>query len=139
MEAKEKRPKVGVGVVVVREGKVLLGKRKGSHGAGDWSFAGGHLEFGETVEACALRELHEETGLKAVSWELGPWTSDIIDGDRHYITFFVFIHEFHGEPTLMEPMKCEGWQWFHWENLPTPLFAPVRSLLQSLTKSPPSS
>jgi len=58
------KPSVGVGVIVVRAESLLLGKRKNSHGEGEWSFAGGHLEFGETVEECARRELEEETGLK---------------------------------------------------------------------------
>ncbi len=43
-------PQVGVGVLILRDGKVLLGRRKGSHGAGCWSAPGGHLEFGEAVE-----------------------------------------------------------------------------------------
>lgn len=46
-------PQVGVGVLILRDGKVLLGRRKGSHGAGCWSAPGGHLEFGEVVEDCA--------------------------------------------------------------------------------------
>ncbi|WP_134596929.1 NUDIX domain-containing protein, partial [Pseudomonas aeruginosa] len=39
-------PQVGVGVLILRDGKVLLGRRKGSHGAGCWSAPGGHLELG---------------------------------------------------------------------------------------------
>lgn len=123
------RPKVGVGVAVVFEGKVLLGKRKDSHGAGCWSFAGGHLEFGETVEECAKREVLEETGLTATSVILGPWTNDVIEGTKHYITLFVFVDQFLGEPVLKEPHKCEGWQWFPWNQLPTPLFPPVANLI----------
>ena len=44
------RPKVGVGVMVFKDGKILLAKRKGSHGAGEYAFPGGHLEFGESFE-----------------------------------------------------------------------------------------
>ena len=63
---------VGVGVLVVRDGLVLLGRRLGAHGAGTWAAPGGRLEFGEQIEACAQRELAEETGLVARQIELGP-------------------------------------------------------------------
>lgn len=125
----KERPKVGVGVVVQKEGKVLLGKRKNAHGAGEWSFPGGHLEFFETVEACALRELSEETSLQANVVRLGPWTENIMYG-KHYITLFAFVDEFHGVPQVMEEEKCEGWHWFSWEELPEPLFPPIISLRQ---------
>ena len=55
-----KCPKVGVGVAVVKDGKVLLGKRKNAHGEGTWSFPGGHLEYKESWEDCAIRETLEE-------------------------------------------------------------------------------
>lgn len=118
------RPKVGVGVYVIKEGKILLGKRKNSHGEGDWAVPGGHLEFGESIEACAARELAEETGLKATSIETGLWSNDVIDGNKHYITFFAVVKDFEGEPQLLEPDKCEGWQWFSLGALPPHLFPP---------------
>lgn len=128
----EKRPKVGIGVLVLKEGRVLLGKRKGSHGSGLWAPSGGHLEFGESVEVCAERELREETGLQPLHLELGPWTSDLIEADKHYVSIFVFIPKFLGEPQLLEPAKCEGWEWFEWENLPDPLFPPIQSLIRKV-------
>ncbi len=126
------RPKVGVGVAVIKEGKMLLGKRKGAHGEGSWSTAGGHLEYGETPEQCAVRELQEETGLKALSLKIGPWTNNIFEEGKHYLTIFVLVDEFEGEPQLLEPDKCEGWQWFDWNALPAPLFPSVRSFVEKM-------
>ena len=48
--AEQKHPKVGVGVIVRKGDKFLLGKRQGAHGEGTWAFAGGHLEFGEIID-----------------------------------------------------------------------------------------
>jgi len=123
-------PQVGVGVLVVRDGLVLLGKRKSSHGAGTWAAPGGRLDFGETLEACALRELREETGLLASSVELGPYSNDVFhEAERHFLTVFVVARGLSGTPRNLEPDKCEGWAWFEWESLPTPLFKPVQTLL----------
>src|SRR5271155_3580479 len=74
-----KHPRIGVGCIVQHEGKVLLGKRKGSHGVGFWGFPGVHLEFGESVESCAKRELLEETGLTPLSLRLGSWVENIME------------------------------------------------------------
>lgn len=126
------RPKVGVGVVVVNKGKILLGKRKGAHGEGTWATPGGHLEFGETVEACAARELLEETGLKAVSWVLGPWVSDVMEETKHYVTLFVLIDQVEGDLELLEPDKCEGWEWFPLDSMPEPLFPSIQSLMKKI-------
>jgi 8-oxo-dGTP diphosphatase len=126
------KPRVGVAVVVAKDNKILLGKRKGAHGEGNWSFPGGHLEFGESVEECARRELAEETGLKALSLRLGPWVSNIIDEDKHYITLFVFINRFAGNLQLLEPNKCEEWEWFECDSLPCPLFPTVQSLIKEI-------
>jgi mutator protein MutT len=50
---------VRVGVIVRRGGKILMAKRAGSHGAGSWSFPGGHVEMGEDPTQTAARELQE--------------------------------------------------------------------------------
>ncbi|MBA2728417.1 MAG: NUDIX domain-containing protein [Parachlamydiaceae bacterium] len=125
-------PRVGVGTVVVKDGKVLLGKRKGAHGEGEWACPGGHLDFGETVEKCAYRELLEETGLEALSARLGPWVENVFGEHKHYITLFVFVDEFVGELQLVEPHKCEAWEWFEWDLLPSPLFPSISSLIEKI-------
>lgn len=126
----EKKPRIGIACVVQKDEKVLLGQRKGAHGVGSWATPGGHLEFGEGVEACATRELLEETGLKPLSIQLGPWVENLMeDGQKHYVTIFVFINSFVGEPVLLEANKCDGWQWFAWSNLPQPLFPSISSLI----------
>ncbi len=123
---------VGVGVLVLRDGMVLLGKRRGSHGAGTWSAPGGRLEFGETIEQCAQRELAEETGLYATGLELGPYTNNVFqEVQEQYLTVFALARGFEGCPENLEPNKCEGWFWFPWSELPAPLFPPLASLVQS--------
>lgn len=123
-------PQVGVGVLVMRGGRVLLGRRKGSHGAGSWSAPGGHLEFGETPEDCARREALEETGLALSDLRHGPFSNDLFEG-RHYLTVFILAASAEdAQAQVMEPDKCEGWAWFDWDDLPQPLFAPLASLRQ---------
>lgn len=123
------RPLIGVGVLVMRDGRVLLGQRLGAHGAGTWAPPGGHLEFAESVEDCARREVREETGLDVVGIQEAPYTSDVFAAEeKHYITLFVTAQSAIGEPALLEPNKCSRWAWFDWHALPRPLFAPLASL-----------
>lgn len=118
-------------MVIVRAGKILLGLRRGSHGAGQWACPGGHLEAGEMVETCARREVAEETGLRLGAVAPAPYTNDIFaDEGLHYVTLFV-TGDATGEPRVMEPDKCEAWQWFGWDRLPAPLFPPLASLFAS--------
>jgi 8-oxo-dGTP diphosphatase len=128
---KQKRPYIGVAVIVIRDGRVLLGRRKNSHGAGTWQFPGGHLEFGETIEACAQRELFEETGLSVNKLRQGPFTNDFFEAEqKHYVTLFVIADDANGEPQVKEPDKCACWDWFKWSALPRPSFLPIVNLLK---------
>jgi len=78
--------KVGVGVIVIKNKSILLGKRKGSHGAYTWNFPGGHLEYSESIFECAKREVKEEVGIEITNLRQGPYTNDIFMKERkHYI------------------------------------------------------
>jgi len=128
-------PRIGIGAILIRQGLVLLGLRKGSHGSGTWALPGGHLEFGESVEDCAIREIREETGLRVQRLSAGPYSNDLFE-DKHYVTLFVVAHSESGEPRIVEPEKCSRWAWFPWSRLPTPLFRPLASI-QSAGYVPP--
>ncbi|MCF7833907.1 MAG: NUDIX domain-containing protein [Candidatus Pacebacteria bacterium] len=125
------RPKIGIGVIIKKDNKVLIGKRKNSHGEGTWSFPGGHLEFKEGIEDCAQREVEEETGLIVGNFEKGKFTNDIFDKEnKHYVTLFMITNWENGEPEIREPEKCEEWKWVEWNNLPKPLFLSIENLLK---------
>lgn len=123
-----KIPRIGVGVIIKREGKVLLGKRKNAHGTGSWCPPGGHLEFMETIEACAIRETLEEVGVNLKNIQTPVFTEDFFrEEDKHYITMLVTADWSSVEPQLLEPEKCERWDWFSWDKLPSPLFLPMQN------------
>ena len=127
----ENRPKIGVGVIIIKDGKILLGKRKNAHGEGSWGFPGGHLEFNEEVEDCAVREVKEETGISMKNIRKGTFTNDIFEKEeKHYVTLFIISDFASGEVKVMEPEKCERWDWFEWNKLPQPLFMPIQNLLK---------
>ena len=121
---------MGVGVVFVREGKVFLAQRQGSHGEDTWASAGGHLEWGESLEECARREAMEELGV--VVGELRfLCLSNIIAYDRHYVDVEFLGDIGDQEPRLAEPEAFSRWGWFPLEDLPEPLFEAVRYALES--------
>lgn len=127
----DNRPKIGVGVIVIKDDKVLLGKRKNAHGEGTWCFPGGHLEFNEKIEDCAARETKEETGIEIKNIRMASFTNDIFEKEqKHYVTLFVIAELSSGTPKIMEPEKCESWQWFNWDDMPRPLFVPIQNLLK---------
>lgn len=119
------RPRIGVGVFVWKDGNFLMGKRLGSHGANTWSIPGGHLEFGESWEECAKREVIEETGLHIKNVRFLAATNDIFpDDDKHYVTIWVASDWESGEPAITEPDKWIEQQWRTFQTLPMPLFEP---------------
>jgi uncharacterized protein (TIGR00730 family) len=127
-------PLVGVSAVVERDGRVLLGLRRGAHGEGEWAFPGGKPGPGETPADAVARELAEETGLRATRVEPLTWTDDRWPG-LHFVTLHHRV-EAEGEPEVLEPAKCLEWRWCAWDELPEPLFGPVSALLRARPPRP---
>lgn len=122
--------RVGVGTIITRDKSILFGLRSSSHGKGCWCFPGGHLEFGETPEECSIRETAEETGLVIKNPSKGPWLNTFFpENGSQYITLFMIAHDEHGDPKILEKDKIIEWKWFLYNALPSPLFLPVKLLL----------
>lgn len=121
----EMRPQVGVGVFVWKNGKFLMGKRKGAHGTDTWSVPGGYLEFGESWEVAAKREIMEETGMKIENVRFVTATNNIFATEnKHTITIWLDSDWVSGKPVINEPDKFVEQQWRDFKTLPSPLFEP---------------
>ncbi|KAK6157727.1 hypothetical protein DH2020_011975 [Rehmannia glutinosa] len=130
------RPKVAVVVFLLKGKKVLLGRRRSSVGRDTFALPGGHLEFGESFEECAAREVEEETGLDIHKIEYLTVINNVIskvDKPLHIVAIFMraFLADHNQMPQNVEPEKCEGWDWYDWNDLPRPLFGPLETMAQS--------
>ena len=139
-----KKPGVGVGIMLLKEGKVLLGKRHFDparadselHGEGTWTMPGGKLHFHEELEGAAYREVLEETGVTINQKKLKmiSVTNDIVK-DAHFVTIGFLCEDFQGEPKVMEPEEITEWRWFALDKLPHPIFFPSRKILNNFLKA----
>ena len=98
---------VGVGAVIIRDGKILLTKRKGSHGEGTYGSFGGHLEFGESVSDAIRREAMEELGIEVGNIRFVSCTN-MRKYDKQYIDISCTADIVSGEPRIMELDKIES-------------------------------
>lgn len=120
---------VGVSIILInKKMQVLIGKRKGSHGAGLYSIPGGHIEFKETYDQCCDRELMEEIGVNFGSYKKVGFSEDFFvknGEDKHYTTLYFVVEDIDSdniEIKNLEPEKCEGWEWKHVSDLPEVMF-----------------
>jgi 8-oxo-dGTP diphosphatase len=127
----EQRPKVGAGVVIIRNGKTLLAKRKGSRASGTWGSTGGHVEYGESPTQAVIREAQEELGIEIGGFVFVSCTNMLKHG-KHYIDISFTGEIISGEPYIREPDKIEEIGWFALDALPSPLFEPVRIVLEAM-------
>ena len=108
-------PRVGVGAVVVRDGRVLLVKRGKPPNQGMWAIPGGRVELGETLQEAVERELREETGI-TVRAGSAVYTFDVImrdDAGRvqyHYVIVDMLAEYIAGEPCAGDDAVDVGWK-----------------------------
>ncbi len=120
--------KIGVNAILIRDHEVLLGKRLSPKGYGDWGVPGGHLNYRESMVAGVKRELREETGLEALKVEFFQLINDIRQ-EEHYVQVNFLVSKWKGELKVMEPTKCEKWEWFSLDELPKNFFYGHRDFL----------
>ena len=138
MSEKPKMVRAGIGIMVLKDGKVLMGKRHDDaekadsclHGEGTWTFPGGKLDFHDTIKGGAARELEEETSLKAKELDVFSVTNERVH-DVHFVTVGLLCKEFEGEPKAMEPDEIVEWKWFGFDELPEKVFPPSMKMIKN--------
>ena len=131
------KPGLGVGGMIIKEGKILLGLRNPNkekarselQGQGTWTMPGGKVEFMEKLVDAAKRELEEETSLKATKLDL-LCISDDMTNTAHYVTVGFIVREYTGEAKAMEPKTILEWKWFDLNDLPTNLYNPSKKCIE---------
>lgn len=133
-EQEKNRPLVGVSVLIRQGGRILLEKRSKAPMEGAWKAPGGHMEFGETPEQAAVREVQEELGIAIDNLKFRTMTNDIFEADKkHYVTAWMEANYVSGEPTVKAPYEETEIGWFTWDSLPQPLYLPLQHLLAGET------
>lgn len=127
----KQKPKIGIGVMILKNGKVLLGKRRGSHGENEYAFPGGHLEYMESFEKCARRETKEECGIEIKNIRFQLLANIKIYAPKHYVHIGLIAEWKNGKPKVLEPEKRESWEWYEIDNLPEPLFEMCKLAIES--------
>lgn len=140
MHSEEKVVHAGFGVILLKGGKVLLGRRHSDpdkadselHGEDTWTFPGGKHDFGEELAEGATREVKEETDIdvKPDDLEVFSVTNDMVP-TAHFVTIGFIAKRFSGEPKVMEPDEIVQWKWFSLNALPSPMFKPSAKMIKN--------
>lgn len=121
-------------LLLIRDGKILLGKRRNTDYAdGHWHVPGGHMEEGENIIDALIREMDEEIGITIEPYdvELAHAVQDNGTGEGRMQMFFT-ITTWSGEIENKEPDKCEKLDWFPVDNLPDPTVPYTRHAVEQV-------
>ena len=131
----EKQIKVGVGVMILSNNKILLGHRVeksedtgGIYEPDCWTLPGGKQEYYETMVEAVIRECKEETNLDITDLQVFS-ASDSFQPDRNYVIMNFITNSFEGELKIMEPEKIDKWKWFDLNELPKNIYTPSKNMI----------
>jgi len=131
----EKHIGVGCGVMILDGNKVLMCRRlsRGYNGYGQWALVGGNVEFGETPEQAAIREVKEETDLDIDPKDISVFcfSNNIYNEESHYISIGLITRKWRGVVKNMEPHKCAELKWFDLDALPENIFVPSAEFIRN--------
>ncbi len=141
MTTEKKKVGVGFGVMIIKNEKILLGRRHSDsnkadselHGEGTWTMPGGKLEYGESFEDGAKREVFEETGIRLKNVKVICVNNDQNEY-AHFVTVGIFADDFEGKPIVKEPDEIVEWRWFELDSLPQPLYFPSAKIINNYKK-----
>jgi uncharacterized protein len=136
-----KKVGAGVGVMIMNDGKVLLGKRHEDNsvsnsilgGEGSWTFPGGKIEYGESFEEAGIRETKEECNLDLNKIEVICVNNDSNE-KAQFVTIGLFSDDFSGEVKVMEENKITDWKWFLLDSLPEKIYFPTLKMIENYKK-----
>ncbi len=106
---------VGVGAVIVDEGRVVLVKRAHLPMLGEWSIPGGAVELGETVREAVIREAREETGLNVEPVALVGVFDHVIRDESGSVLYHYVLVDYYCQPMggeLCAGSDCDEARWF---------------------------
>ncbi|HVV15501.1 MAG TPA: NUDIX domain-containing protein [Candidatus Paceibacterota bacterium] len=115
------QPQVVVGVVIYKNGEILFGKRVRGDGKQEYAGPGGRLQFGESLEECAIRKAREEAGIEIQNPKVVAFQNVLSWEGSHYLDIGVIAEWKSGEPIVTQYSSCEKWSWYSQKSLPSPL------------------
>lgn len=127
----EKRPRINVDILVVKEGKILLGlltKKWNYKGRQVYGVPGRDIQFGEKIGDTVKRNIKEEFGCNVTTHKIICVNANYALGN-HYIGIGV-VAEIDGEPKIQIPEDWEKWEWFTKDNVPDNLFPATKNLIE---------
>lgn len=138
MSDDKKRVGTGFGVILEKGGKILMGLRhedpdkadSAFRSAGVWTLPGGKLEWGESFETGAIREVKEETDILIKNPQVIS-VHNCKNEHAHFMTVGLLANDWEGEAKVMEPDEIVDWQWFDLKQLPEQIYFPSQEVLEN--------
>ncbi len=128
----------GFGVILLDDNKILLGRRhvdpdkadSAFRSAGEWCLPGGKLDWGESFEEGAIREVKEETGIDIEEPQVIS-VHNCRNEHAHFVTIGLIAKKWKGEAVVIEPDEITEWRWFSVDDLPYPRYFPSFEVIEN--------